>query len=148
MKKKYALKHAMVEENAAEKTQHKKIAKRVCLCLGAAYLLVVVGATVYSQTVYVKKLPSVTLVAATGARVPKKYVAEINGQLTLNTVEQEDGPWGKRYVIHQITSAMANPIDDNTVFFYEAENLKSPIAATIDAEFVYEGMEVRIEDGN
>ena len=69
---------------------------------GAIYLLAVVGATVYSQTGYIESLPLVTLAMVDGNSVPNEAIVDLpDGSRVLNYVEQENGPWGKRYILRQ-----------------------------------------------
>lgn len=125
----------------------RKLFRLVLLCAGVVYLTAVVGATVYSQTVYVQNLPAVTLGKPTGGKVPKAALTD-NGQggFFLNTVEQQDGPWGKRYVLKQITVQTVQPVDETNVFAFEAMQVKVPLALTISSPMAYDGMEVRLEE--
>ena len=79
-----------------------RLRRLTALCLGVVFLLVVVAATVYSQTGYVERLPLVTLAPIDWMVVPNEalYVND-DGGYRLYYVEQEDGPWGKRYILRE-----------------------------------------------
>ena len=129
------------------KSEKWKTLRRVIVsCAGALYLAVVIGATVYSQTGYVESLPLVELITAEKGRVPDSALLEGADGLLLNYVEQQDGPWGKRYVLRQMTVLNYIPMEEGVTFVYEAVNLDSPIAlsVSIPPEYVYDGMEVRL----
>lgn len=126
-----------------EKARFRRI---LVLCVGALYLLVVVGATVYSQTGYVQRLPVVTLAPIDGVVVPNEsLVKSPDGGLLLNYVEQENGPWGKRYVLRQWKVSGHRPEDENHTIVYDIENLLAPVAVAISDPNYYDGMEVRLE---
>lgn len=123
--------------------------QKVILCIGAVYLLAVIGATVYAQTGYVNRLPAVTLGRAEGALIPlASFTADMDGGWKLNTIEQEDGPWGKRYVVKQVKVIQCLPEDEEYMHVYDAEMLEKPFVFTTTADFLYDGLEVRLEAGN
>lgn len=127
--------------------QSHQIRRMLVLCLGAVYFLAVIGATIYSQTVYVEKLPVVTIIAIDGATVPNSALVEgPNGPL-LNYVEQQDGPWGKRYILRQRQVTGSRELDEDHLLVYDIMDLENPIALSVSTEYVYDGMEVRLSDG-
>lgn len=67
--------------------------------------------------------------------------------LLLNYVEQQDGPWGKQYVLRQMTVFYTQPVDESHTFVSDARNLEEPIALSVSAESVYDGMNVRLSEG-
>ncbi len=119
--------------------------QKVILCISAAYFLTVGGATIYAQTGYVNSLPKVTLAKADEQLIPiSSFSQDENGNWQLNIVEQQDGPWGKKYVVKQLKVIQCLKADEETMRVYDAEALKKPYILSTDAEFLYEGMEVRI----
>ncbi len=119
--------------------------QKVILCISAAYFLTVVGATIYAQTGYVNSLPKVILAKADEQLIPiSGFSQDENGNWQLNIVEQQDGPWGKKYVVKQLKVIQCLKADEETMRVYDAEALKKPYILSTDAEFLYEGMEVRI----
>lgn len=118
----------------------------IVLVMSVLYLAIVVGATAYCQTVYVQKLPLVTLIKPDKGRVPEKALqgTETTGYF-LYTVEQQEGPWGNRYVLKEMAVMRSEPINDDTVFVYEAIDLKKPIACAANIDAFYDGMEVRVQ---
>lgn len=121
-----------------------KKSRVVYLCIAAVYLLVVVGATAYSLTAYQEQLPQVELTQAERGRVPKECLMPgPEGQL-LNTVERQDGPWGKRYVIKQLKVFSYQELPDGQMFVYEAVSNENPVVCGGSYEYLYDGMEVRI----
>ena len=124
--------------------QSHQIRRMLVLCLGAVYFLAVIGATIYSQTVYVEKLPVVTIIAIDGATVPNSALVEgPNGPL-LNYVEQQDGPWGKRYILREWVVTGQRPDDENHTVVYEIEELPYPVITSLSAGEPADGMEVRL----
>lgn len=116
------------------------------LCVGVVYLVVVVCATVYSQTVYVWRLPVVTLAPIDWVTVPNEaLVKSPDGGLLLNYVEQENGPWGKRYILRQWKVAGHRAEDEDHTIVYDIENLVAPVVVAISDPNYYDGMEVRLE---
>ncbi len=121
-----------------------KTSRIVYLCLAVLYLLIVCGATIYSLTAYRSRLPQVELTQADGGKIPISCLLKSPDGMIINTVERQDGPWGKRYVIKQLTVFACQPVDEETVFVYEAVSNENPIVSGGTAEFLYDGMEVRI----
>ncbi len=64
--------------------------------------------------------------------------------MLMNTVERQEGPWGQRYVVKQITVFAYQELPDGDIFVYEAVSNENPIVLRSMAEFLYDGMEVRI----
>ena len=109
------------------------------------FLLVVVAATVYSQTGYVERLPLVTLASIDWMVVPNEalYVND-DGGYRLYYVEQEDGPWGKRYILREWVVTGQRPDDENHTVVYEIEELPYPVITSLSAGEPTDGMEVRL----
>lgn len=129
-----------------EKKALKRLWRTFVLCAGVLYLLVVVGATVYSQTGYVQSLPVVELGQPEGGRVPASAAAEGEDGPILYCVDQQDGPWGKRYILRQVPAYSYWARDDGTILIYDAAGLEDPLvfSASIPLELAYDGMEVRL----
>lgn len=125
-----------------------RLRRLTALCLGVVFLLVVVAATVYSQTGYVERLPLVTLAPIDWMVVPNEalYVND-DGGYRLYYVEQEDGPWGKRYLLRSVPSYSFQELEDGTLFFFMMDSLEDPLvlSASVPLEVLYDGMEVRLE---
>ncbi len=122
-----------------------KTSRIVYLCIAAVYFLVVCGATAYCLTAYHEQLPSVDLIQADRGKVPSACLIEAaDGGMLMNTVERQDGPWGKRYIVKQMTVYAYQEIDEETTFVYEAVSNENPIVIYSTAEYLYDGMEVRI----
>lgn len=122
-----------------------KTSRIVYLCIAAAYLAVAVGATVYAQTGYLNSLPAVTLGHADQARVPVESLQYTEGAgYVLNTVQQQDGPWGKRYLIKQMSVQSVADAGGGMALVYEALNLETPLAVSSTVEFLQDGQEVRL----
>ena len=124
----------------------RKIRRILVLCAGVLYLLVVVGATVYSQTGYVQNLPVVTLGQAENGSVPESIAAQGMDGPILYSVAQADGPWGKRYLLRQVPSYTYMAREDGTIWIYDASALENPLvfSASSPLETAYDGMEVRL----
>ena len=87
-----------------ENRKARKLRRAVIFTLGALYLLVVIGATIYSQTGYLDSLPLVKIGSPDQGRVPASAAAMGQDGPILYSVSQEDGPWGKRYLLRSIPS--------------------------------------------
>lgn len=116
----------------------------VYICISIVYILVAAGATAYCLTAYQDSLPQVELIPSVGARVPKSCLLEGPDGLVINIVERQDGPWGYRYVIKQLNVYSCQELPDGDMFVYEAMSNVNPIVAGSTAEYLYDGMEVRI----
>ena len=64
--------------------------------------------------------------------------------MVVNTVERQDGPWGYRYVIKQHNAYSCQELPDGDLFVYEVMSNENPIVVGSTAEYLYDGMEVRI----
>lgn len=122
----------------------RKNSRVVYLCIAALYLLVVVGATVYSLTAYQDKLPQVELVLSEKGRVPKECLLSSPGGTVINTVERQEGPWGRRYRIKQLSAFSCRELPDGDMFVYESLSNENPIAFSSTGEPLHDGMEVRL----
>lgn len=122
-----------------------RLRRLTAVCLGVVFLLVVVAATVYSQTGYVERLPLVTLAPIDWMVVPNEalYVND-DGGYRLYYVEQEDGPWGKRYILREWVVTGQRPDDENHTVVYEIEELPYPVITSLSAGEPADGMEVRL----
>ena len=121
-----------------------KKSRIVYICISIIYILVVVGATIYGLTVYQNSLPQVELIPSVGARVPKDCLQAGPTGVVVNVVERQDGPWGYRYVIKQLNAYSYQELPDGDVFVYEVMSNENPIVVGSTAEYLYDGMEVRI----
>ena len=121
-----------------------KKSRIVYLCISIVYILAVVGATVYGLTAYQDNLSQVELIPSVGARVPKSCLQEGPDGMLLYTVERQDGPWGYRYLLKQLTASSPQELPDGDLFVYEAMSNRNPIVTGATAEYLYDGMEVRI----
>ena len=125
----------------------KKLFRIGVLAVGAVYLAAVVWATVYSQTGYIQSLPVVTLGQPENGSVPASIAAQGMDGPILYSVSQEDGPWGKRYLLRQEPSYSYWAREDGTIWIYDVAALEAPLvfSASIPLEMAYDGMEVRLE---
>lgn len=121
-----------------------KLWRILVLCAGVLYLLVVVGATIYSQTAAVEKLPVVKLGAIENGVVPNAALVETDMGMLVNFVEQTDGPWGKRYLLRQISVSGYRAVDDTSTLLLDTSSITGPIAVEISIPDYYDGMEVRL----
>lgn len=121
-----------------------KTSRIVYLCIAAVYFLIVVGATAYSLTAYQDSLPRVELIKSDSGRLPSECLTDGPDGKIMNTVERQDGPWGKRYVIKQLTVYAYQELPDGNLFVYEAINGENPVVRNTTADFLWDGMEVRI----
>ena len=127
------------------KRENRKRAKRIwILGTGVLYLLIVAAATVYSQTGYVQNLPVVVIGTAEDGIVPNSALTQTPSGILLNYVEQQDGPWGKQYVLRQRMVFHTQPVDESHTFVSDAINLEEPLALFVSAEPAYDGMKVRL----
>ena len=112
---------------------------------GAIYLLAVVGATVYSQTGYIESLPLVTLAMVDGYSVPNEAIVDLpDGSRVLNYVEQENGPWGKRYILRQRQMTSRRKADENHTLAYDMNEFYWPVATSVSGDLYLDGIEVRL----
>jgi len=121
-----------------------KKSRVVYLCMAVIYCLVVVGATIYSLTAYQASLPRVELIRSEKGRVPQECLTPGPDGMLMNTVERQEGPWGQRYVVKQLAVFAYQELPDGDMFVYEAVSNENPIVLSSTADFLYDGMEVRI----
>ena len=114
------------------------------ICISIVYLLAAIGATDYGLTVYQDNLPQVELIPSVGARVPRECLQAGPTGTVVNVVEREDGPWGYRYVIRQLAVYSYQELPDGDLFVFEIMENVNPIVSGSTAEYLYDGMEVRI----
>ncbi|NBJ89644.1 hypothetical protein [Acutalibacter sp. 1XD8-36] len=127
----------------------KKKMRVVYTFIAVIYFIAVIFATVYAQTGYIGTLPSVELGRVTDGRIPKKctwYDTE-KECLRVNTVVQEDGPWGKRYVIHTKDILNYRELDEESIVVFGVTEIKEPIVVSAERE-VFSGQEVRLKSVN
>ena len=64
----------------------------------------------------------------------------------LYSVSQEDGPWGKRYLLRQVPSYILWAREDGSIFIYDIASVEDPLvfSASVPLEALYDGMEVRL----
>ncbi len=121
-----------------------KKSRIVYLSIAVIYCLVVVGATIYSLTAYQASLPQVELIQSDKGRLPQECLTPGPEGMLMNTVERQEGPWGQRYVVKQVSIFAYQELPDGDMFVYEAASNENPIVLRSTAEFLYDGMEVRI----
>ena len=124
-----------------------KLRRIVVLCVGAVFLLVLIGATIYCQTGYLDSLPLVTIGSPDQGRVPASAAVMGQDGPILYSVSQEDGPWGNRYLLRSVPSYSFQELEDGTLFFFMMDGLEDPLvlSASVPLEVLYDGMEVRLE---
>ena len=126
------------------KEETSRFRRIIVLCVGAIYLILVIGATVYSQTIYVNQLPVVTLGQTDGGVVPNEALENGIDGMKLNYVQQEDGPWGKRYLLRQTAVLSYRAVDENHTYLYDTSVIQGPIVIDVSTTDYYDGMEVRL----
>ena len=126
------------------KEETSRFRRIIVLCVGAIYLLLVISATVYSQTIYVNQLPVVTLGQTDGGVVPNEALENGIDGMKLNYVQQEDGPWGKRYLLRQTAVLGYRAVDENHTYLYDTSVIQGPIVIDVSTPDYYDGMEVRL----
>ena len=146
-----------------------KKSRKIAIIIGGIYLVLVIIATVYCQRTYYSNLPTAYLSKPARAQIdyegrkPKSLAGvegnvydrtlprtclydDGTGKMKVNMITEEEGPWGKRYKIKQ-TDVIYWPKDsgsENIVVLWRMDD-SLPIAADIDSEYVYEGMEVKLQ---
>lgn len=147
-----------------------KKSRIIVIIVSGIYLLLVVAATIYSLKTYYTNLPVAYLSKPALAQIDYEGEAKIksaeghaenvydrtlprtclyddgSGIMKINMIAEEEGPWGKKYIIKQ-TQVAYWPVDSNSeniVILWRMDD-SLPIAADIDGEFAYEGMEVRLQ---
>jgi len=137
-------KHAAVDYRPKNRFFLKR-SRMICLSLAAVYLLAVVGATVYSLTVYQEKLPKVELIPFHDGKIPRdSLLKDEDGHDFLYMVEQQNGPWGKRYIVNVMSVYNILEVDDETVSVYEIKNSERAVIRYNPEQVLEDGMEVRI----
>ena len=73
--------------------------------------------------------------------------AGYRGRVYFHYVQQEEGPWGQRYILRRSQAYNYMDMEDGTMLVYEAATLEEPIvlSASVPLEVLYDGMEVRLE---
>ena len=126
------------------KNTKQKIIRIVYLCTGILYLAIVVCATVYAQTAHMEALPQVELGVPGAGSVPIRYVkTNKDGGYYIDTVVQEDGPWGKKYFILQVHLTSYGMLDEENLYVSPNTPVEWPIVIWSSEELV-DGMEVRL----
>ena len=103
-----------------------KLRRIVVLCVGAVFLLVLIGATIYCQTGYVSKLPVVQLGRPEKGCLPLDAVLDTGEGVYFHYVQQEEGPWGQRYILRRSQAYNYMDMEDGTMLVYEAVTLEEP----------------------
>jgi hypothetical protein len=147
-----------------------KKSRKIVIVVSGIYLLFVVVATLYCLRTYYTDLPVAYLSKPTLAQI--EYAGENkiksaegqpenvydralprtclyddgSGKMKVNMIAEEDGPWGKKYIIKQTDVAYwpVNSDSENIVVLWRMDD-SLPIAADIDSDYVYEGMEVKLQ---
>lgn len=122
--------------------------KRVIyLCLSALYLGAAAALTVRAQVRHHEALPLVKLAAIHDGLVDAEWLTQSDAtrKMALNTVEQQDGPWGKRYYIKQVDLVNFVSVGSReTLFIFGASKITAPIVVWADGP-LSDGAEVRLE---
>lgn len=147
-----------------------KKSRMIVIIVGGFYLLSIAAATLYCLRTYYSDLPVAYLSKPALAQI--NYTGEDkiksaegqadnvydrtlprtclyddgSGKKKVNMIAEEEGPWGKKYIIKQ-TDVAYWPVDSNSeniVIFWRMDD-SLPIASDIDSDYVYEGMEVRLQ---
>lgn len=124
----------------------KRKSRIIYTCIALIYFAAVIFATVYAQTGYIGNLPAVEIGQVTDDRIPKTctwYDPE-KKCLRVNTVIQEDGPWGKRYIVHTNDILNYQELDDDNIVVFGVTEIKEPIVVSSLQE-VFNGQEVRLQ---
>lgn len=119
----------------------------VYLCLAALYLAVAAAFTVRAQVRHHEALPLVKLTAIHDGLVDAEWLTQSDAtrKLALNTVEQRDGPWGKRYYIKQVDLVNFVSVGSReTYYIFGASKITAPIVVWTDG-ILSDGAEVRLE---
>ena len=143
--------------------------KKISIALIIIDLLLVIGATVYSYKTYYANLPTAYLMKPVTTYIdydedkpssletvtdsmyensmPRTCLADdCTGKMKIKMIAEEEGAWGKSYKIKQ-TDVLYWPVDSNSeyvVILWRFDD-SLPIAADVDAEYVYDGMEVKLQ---
>jgi len=146
-----------------------KKSRIVSIAFVVIYLLIVTGATIYCYRTYYSNLPTAFLSKPIRAQIdydgsipasleggpegkydnamPRTCLYDDGtGRMKVNMISEDEGPWGKRYKIKQ-TDVFYWPVDSESeyiIIFWRLDD-SLPIAADIDTDFVYEGMEVKLD---
>lgn len=118
----------------------------VYICIALIYFAAVIFATAYAQTGYIGNLPAVELDQVMDGRIPKKctWYDQEKECLRVNTVIQEDGPWGKRYIVHTKDILNYRELDDDNIVVFGVTEIKEPVVVSATQE-VFSGQEVRLQ---
>lgn len=127
-----------------EKSRKRK--RMVYLCLTVLYLVAAILFTVRAQSRYREALPLVELEVIHDGLVDATDLvnSDTTGKLAVNTVEQQEGPWGKRYVIRQIELVNYVSQDTATLYLYGGTCIGAPIVISTTGP-LNDGTEVRLE---
>lgn len=147
-----------------------KKSRKIVIIIGGIYLMLVIAATIYCLRTYYVNLPIAYLSKPALAQIdydgddkiksaegqPENVYDQAlprtclyddgSGTMKVNMIAEEEGPWGKKYIIKQ-TQVAYWPVDsdsENIVILWRM-NDSLPIAADIDSDYVYEGMEVKLQ---
>ena len=115
------------------------------LGLAALYFIGAVAFTVRAQLRYQDALPAVELAVIHDGLVPMDWLvnSDTTGLLALNTVEQQDGPWGKRYVIRQVELVNYVSQDSATLYLYGGTHIGAPVVTSTTGP-LNDGTEVKL----
>lgn len=121
----------------------KRFVRNVLLWFGILYFMGVAFMTVYSQVSHINSLPCVQLERSKDGRIPLSCFDSSSGEYKLNSVEQVDGPWGKRYLIQKVR-VICYPEDDDYMRVIDSSVENKPFVIKSDTPVLAEGMEVRL----
>ena len=82
-----------------------------------------IGATIYCQTGYVSELPVVQLGRPEKGCLPLDAVLDTGEGVYFHYVQQEEGPWGQRYILRRSQAYNYMDMEDGTMLVYEGRHL-------------------------
>lgn len=118
--------------------------QKIALNLGILYILFVIVLTVYNFAVEINHLPQVAIAVSDNGVLP---IDCLQGNFEIGyyiyKVEQQDGPWGKRYVAQKMQVYYVEQKEDS-VIIYELENTPTKVIRQMNFD-IYDGMEIYIQ---
>ncbi|MBS6183255.1 MAG: hypothetical protein KH921_21095 [Erysipelotrichaceae bacterium] len=126
--------------------KRKTIMRAVILCVGILYFGAVAVATVYAETEHRKNLPVAKIAMPTDGKLPVSIMKRnSDNQYYVDSIEQEDGPWGKRYLVKQTVLVNFRYLDEETIVVFGNTIIDAPIVFS-SSQPLYTGMEVYLTE--